>query len=489
MSFQTDLLDQLSSSFTALRHELPRYQQLYELLRQYIVDSLLLPGSRLPSSRVLAKRLGIARNTVLAAIERLCAEGYAVARSASGIYILPTQPETWNITPAAAPSNLTLSERGQRISQLSHMPVLRGAFTPGIPDIRQFPFELWQRYLNRYARNPKLDWQSYPQQGGHTELRGAIAAYLRTARGIQCDKAQVLITHGTQYGLRLVAELLADFGDPIWVENPGYPGARCVFDAAGLNIIYQPVDAEGLSPPATAWQQTPRFIYTTPSHQYPLGVVMSATRRRHLIDLAARHQSWLIEDDYDSEYRYVGTPLAALHALAPQQVIYLGTFSKTLFPALRIGYMVLPENLVDAFRATQARHYREPSYILQNALADFIRDGHVSAHIRKMRREYQARRDLLLEVLQCELGNTVQLGGFDTGLHMIMHLPAHISDEHITDKAYQQGVITRAVSKYYVDNATPTPGYSALLLGFGDAEQQDIMPASKVMMKIILDSH
>ncbi len=468
---------------------LPRYKQLYEALRQQILDGLLPPGTRLPSSRILAKQLKLSRNTAIAALSQLCAEGYAEARPASGIYVLPTLPAEWNTDSDDKPGSTTvlnLSSRGLRISKDAQKIGMRGAFTPGIPDLKNFPFALWQRYVARYARNPRLSWQGYPCQGGHTELRQIIAEYLRLFRGIRCDAQQILITHGTQSSLQLTANLLTDHEDCVWMENPGYPGAHSAFTAAGLTVIGQPVDAEGLAPANQAWQKPPRLIYVTPSHQYPLGMVMTAARRRQLLTRAAQHNTWFIEDDYDSEFRYSNAPLAAMQALSPQQVIYLGTFSKTLFPALRVGYMVLPENIVDAFRATQARHHREPAYVVQSALTDFIRDGHYNAHVRKMRYKYQARQEALVRLFQQELGSLVQWSGLDTGLHLAALLPSGIDDWVVETQASQQGVIARCLQNYYVPSSlisTPSPG---LVLGFGDASPQDIARAGKILARILL---
>ncbi|HVV68645.1 MAG TPA: PLP-dependent aminotransferase family protein [Gammaproteobacteria bacterium] len=463
---------------------LPRYKQLYEALRQLILDGLLSPGSRLPSSRVIAKTLGIARNTVITAIEQLCAEGYAITRPKSGIYILATAPTHFDTNNTIQPKvSLNLSSRGQTIAAHAKFAPMRGAFASGIPDLKQFPFELWQRYVARHARNPKLDWQANPHQGGDTELRQILADNLRITRSIRCNSSQILITHGTQRSLQLVANLLADPADTVWVEDPGYSGAKSAFLAAGLNIVGQPIDQEGLSPPLNAWQHPPKLIYTTPSHQFPTGTVMSATRRRNLLALASQHQTFVIEDDYDSEFRYEGNPLAALHALAPQQVIYLGTFSKTFFPALQIGYMVLPEPLIEAFRTTQVRHHREPPYVIQKALADFMRDGHVSAHIRKMRREYQLRRDTLVDLLQNELGGSVRLSGLDTGLHLCLHLPDDRSDQRIAEQAVEKGIMTHAISRFYIHSDTQHS--PALILGFGDADVEEILRAGKILCQII----
>lgn len=459
---------------------LPRYRQVYETLRQQILDGLLLPGMRLPSSRVIAKQLGMARNTVIAAVEQLCVEGYAIARPKSGVYILSTAPIN-NAEKIISQTQPGLSIRGQTIAAQPQVQLKRGAFAAGVPDLKQFPFALWQRYISRYSRNPVLDWQAYPHKGGVIELRQTLASYLRVSRSISCEASRILITNGTQHSLQLIAALLADPGDRAWIEDPGYSGARCAFAAAGLNVISQPVDADGICPAANAWQQPPRLIYTTPSHQFPTGVVMSAARRRHLLAMASQHHTWVIEDDYDSEFRYEGMPVAALQALAPDQVIYLGTFSKIFFPAIRIGYMVLPAALVEPFRIMQARHQREPSYITQKALADFIRDGHASTHIRKMRRKYQARRDVLINLLQQELGNLVYLEGLDTGLHIVVYLPTSLNDQAIAAAAYEHGIRLSSLSHYATEN-TARPG---LILGFGDVDQADILRAGKILCQLI----
>lgn len=477
----TEFIRQLRKQIAKSKNSLlPRYKQLYEAIRQQILEGLLMPNIRLPSSRIIAKHLKLSRNTVLAAIEQLCVEGYTKPRNKSGIYVLATAPIKWDNSPAmCTPFKPNLSRRGKKLIEQSQICMIRGAFALGIPDLKAFPYELWQRYVARHMRNPKLDWLINPQQGGDSELRQALAEYLRIARGIQCEASQILITHGTQHSLQLIANLLADPDEHVWMEDPGYPGARAAFTAANLNIFYQPVDKEGISPPKKAWQHSPRFIYTTPSHQFPTGVIMSAARRRSLLDLAAQHQTWIIEDDYDSEFRYAGAPLAAMQALAPNQVLYLGTYSKIFFPAIRMGYIVLPKALVDPFRITQVRHLREPSYIIQKALADFIRDGHASTYIRKMRREYQLRHDTLKELLNSELGDAFSLEGLNTGLH----LPSSIQDHIIADQAYKKGIALRALNRYYANPTTAKR--SALLLGFGDADTKSIKRAGKILCEII----
>lgn len=483
-----ELMQQLSKQLKKNSHGiLPSYKVLYELLRQQILDGLLLPGMRLPSSRLLATKLKIARNTALAALNQLCAEGYAEAREKSGIFVLSTTPVYWNKQKTIIPSkSLELSDRGKKISIQAQYKPMTGAFAVGVPDLKQFPFVLWQRCLARYAKNPKLVWQINSQHGSDPELRRILADYLRISRSICCDPKQILITSGTQHGLQLVADLLADTNDTVWMENPGYQGACCAFNAAGLNIMYQPLDTNGLSPTPQAWKKPPRFIYVTPSHQFPTGVVMSASRRRQLLTLAAQHQTWIIEDDYDSEFRHEGTPIAAMQALSPEQVIYLGTFSKTFFPAFRVGYMVLPESIVDAFSATHARHLRGPSLITQKALTDFIREGHASSHIRKMRREYQLRRDTLIQVLKTELNNLISFSGIETGLHLLVYLPKKYNDVVIAEKACQNGIAVKTLSQFCAENhPVETPG---LVLGFGDVNQRDITRMGKKLCQIIRES-
>lgn len=465
-------------------NQLPRYQQLYEALRQQILDGSLLPGTRLPSSRNLAKALNYSRNTVITALEQLCAEGYTCTRAKSGIYVLANPPTQWHAPiQLHSAEKLILSERGKDIANAAPISALRGAFAVGTPDLSQFPFALWQRYLTAYARNPKLEWLLNVNQGGCLELRQILTNYLRVTRGITCTANQILITSSTQHSLQLIADLLADLNDTVWIENPGYQGARCAFHASGLTVINQPVDDQGIAPPLTAWHQPPRLIYTTPSHQFPTGVIMSAQRRLELLNLAIQHQTWVIEDDYDSEFRYTGSPLAAMHSLAPQQVIYLGTFSKVFFPALKVSYMILPEPLIPAFSATQIRHLRAPSYMVQIALADFIQQGHASTHIRKMRREYQLRHDALTQLLQNKLGNKIRLSGMATGLHIVAYLPDHFDDQVLTAQARQLGITVTPLSNYYQPYKNPYP--SGLVLGFGSANLTDITRAGTLLCQLI----
>lgn len=463
---------------------LPLYRALYEALRGQILEGWLLPDTRLPSSRLLSTGLGLGRNTVITAIEQLCIEGYAESRPKSGVYVLTTQANQFECVEPKHVAPLHISERGKNMAQLADYPsTKRGAFAVGIPDLSQFPYKLWQKYIARQIANPKLDGQINSRSGGDNELRQILADYLRLTRSIQCKAENVLITRGTQFSLQLIADILANRGDLVWLENPGYRGAFCAFDAAGLQIVPQPLDKKGMLPADAAWQKPPRFIYVTPSHQFPTGVVMDAQRRCQLVALAAQHQTWIIEDDYDSEFCYEGAPIAALQALAPQQVIYMGTLSKVLFPAIQIGYLVLPEHVVDAFRIVQARHLREPPYFLQKALADFIRDGHFSAHVRQMRHEYQKRRDYLCELLQQELSTAIQIEGLSAGLHVVLYLPAYFNEQEIVKAALQQGMVMSGLSDYSFDEHTSCQ--PALVLGFGNSSLQDIKIAAKQLARII----
>jgi GntR family transcriptional regulator/MocR family aminotransferase len=268
------------------RSKIPCYKQLYEILRKQILEGFLVTGTCLPSSRQLSQQLNISRNTAIAALNQLCVEGYAEAKPGSGFYIAANLPTKWRKSSSSSFSRTSfqLSHRGQLLYKDAPITSSHGAFIPGVPDLKLFPFTLWNRYVSRYARNPRLYWQSYPMEGGLKELRMIIAEHLRLFRGIQCTPNQVLITHGTQNSLNLIVSLLTDKQDVVWIENPGYPGARSAFLSGDLKIVGQPIDKDGIAPPPSAWEKPPRLIYVTPSHQYPLGAVMSASRRQEFIN-------------------------------------------------------------------------------------------------------------------------------------------------------------------------------------------------------------
>ncbi len=466
-------------------------EQVYDVIRQLILAAVLAPGQRLPSSRQLAADLTVARNTVIDAYAQLCDEGYVESRVGAGSFVAATLPETRlhalpggaaSSSPAPADHSMqTLSRRARKV--LAETSILdSGVFAPCEPDVAQFPFQLWQRLLSKAWRQVRAGDARYAAPGGHPALRAAIAEHVQLARQVRCTARQVVIVNGAQQGLAMCAMLLADAGERAWVEDPGYPGARRVLRAADMELVPVAVDAEGLAPQPGQWCQPPRLLYITPSHQFPTGVVMSLRRRRELLDAAARHGCWIIEDDYDGEFRFSGRPIASLQGIDnAQRVIYLGTFSKALFPGLRLGYLVLPESICDQFSLASARLAFEGRQVEQAALAAFMRDGHFSAHIRRMRLIYAARRELLALVWREELGELAPLTGADTGIHLVARLPPGL-DVAISEQAQALGMAAQALSTFYAG----APGSSGLVIGYGGVHEQDIRRHGKALAQLVL---
>ncbi len=457
----------------------PQNRQIYRALREMILAGQLTADCRLPSSRALAQELAIARNTVLFAYEQLLAEGYLQTRHGSGSYVSavlpaarrpepkPAAPATGGVSRRASQWLAALATRGERAPRSGH------AFVPGRPDIQAFPLAVWQRLLARHWRQTNPAELDYLSAGGHSALKRALADYLKLARSVDVAAEQIVVTSGTQQSLDLLARLLADAGDWAWVEEPGYPGAVAAFQANGLRLQAMPVDDEGLN-----WQASPgpspRLIYITPSHQYPTGSVMSLARRLALLEYAAETGAWIIEDDYDSEFRYGGRPLAALQGLDRNgQVAYLGTCSKMMFPGLRIGYMVLPLSLVEPARRMLARLYRETAYPQQLALADFIADGHLAMHIKRMRACYAQRQQLLRDHWQAELGDAVPLTGGDTGIHLLAPLPAACDDRAISLAVLAKDIIAPPLSEYCLSPEKQR----GLVLGYAAVREEEMAPA------------
>src|SRR5690606_38241527 len=293
----------------------------------------------------------------------------------------------------------------QIVDEVSASPYQWGAFMPGVPDVTEFPHKKFGRIVSALWRDPAPDMLSYSYGGGLPALREALAQHLALTRSVDCEPDQIIIVEGSHQAIDLATRILGDPGDVAWVENPGYWGARSVLAANGIRIVHQPVDEEGMQVPTQADGAPPRLVFVTPSHQYPLGPVMSLARRRQLLAMARGWGSWIIEDDYDSEVRLSGRPIASLQGLEPDApVLYLGTFSKTLYPGLRVGYLVLPKALTTAFQAAHAELYREGHLMTHAALAAFIAEGHYAAHIRRMRMLYARRRAILVNLIERRLG-------------------------------------------------------------------------------------
>ncbi|MGO4302302.1 MocR-like pyridoxine biosynthesis transcription factor PdxR [Cupriavidus sp. RAF12] len=478
----------------------PLNRGLYECIRGAILDGSLPRATRLPPQRDLAAELGLSRNTVMYAYEQLLAEGYLRARTGSGTFVADTAPESYLNATAAAITDAGprampgLSPRGQQLlANASASPTQWGAFMPGVPDLRRFPHRRYAQISARLWRQPPPEWLSYGHGGGLPALREAVAAHLRVARSVRCDAEQVLITEGIHQAIDLVVRLLGSTGDQAWVEEPSYWGIRGVLQVSDIGMVPMPVDDEGLTlPEADAGrlsgrtEPAPRFIFVTPSHQYPLGAVMSLKRRRALLEFARQHGSWIVEDDYDSEFRFSGQPIPSLQGMeADAPVIYIGTFSKTLYPGLRMGYLVLPRELAGAFQTAHAELYRAGHLMTQATVAEFMQAGDYAAHIRRMRPLYARRRAVLAALIERYLGpGALNAQGSNAGLHLVLRLPDEADDVAITAAARAKGIMVRPLSRYYLG----TPVQRGLLLGYACVPEEDIGPAFDVLLGCLGES-
>jgi len=452
---------------------LTQQELLYQSLRRAILDGDMVEGTRLASSRALAEQLGIARNSVLYAYERLVEEGFVRATRHGSIVNA--------VTPASADAprfGVKQADRAARTlaRRVGVLPPRRGtrhgatALRPGVPALDAFPFVQWRTSLERAMRRLRANDLGYGDSAGHPALREAIAQYVRVSRGVRCQPQQVFVTNGTQASLDLCAHLFADHGERVWIENPGYLGARSALLAAGLQLVPVPVDAAGMAPRAADWHEAPpRLIYLTPSHQYPLGCVLSLERRLALIEQARTCGAWIIEDDYDSELRHGGPPLPSIQGLADDTpVIYLGTFSKTVFPALRIAFMVVPADVADQVAAAIGTLERQGRVAEQMALAEFIESGRYARHLRRMRKLYEERRDGLVAAIERHLAGVVTVSDDAGGMHLSVRLDAPLRDVDVSTAARAHGLHLSPLSVYCL-SAPDVAQYNGFLLGYAEA--------------------
>jgi GntR family transcriptional regulator/MocR family aminotransferase len=462
------------------RSATPLYRQIYEAYRNAIVERRFRGGQRVPSTRSLAAELGISRIAVLGAFEQLLAEGYFESRPGSGTFVAAALPDDL-LRPRRAPSPQTarrpsprpVAARAEALLSDEPGPWYRGSrpFHPAEPPIDHFPVDVWSKIVARHARStdPRMLHHAAPR--GLPALREAIAEYLGAARAVRCEPDQVFIVGGSQSALDLAARALIDPGNPVWIEEPSYLGVRRALTLAGARPVPVPVDEEGLDVTAGIGRcANARAAFVSPSHQYPLGVTMSASRRLQLLDWAQTCGAWVIEDDYDSEYRFRNLPIGSLQGLdRHSRVIYIGTFTKILFPAIRIGYLVVPADLVRVFTEVRRGTDMSSPTLYQAALADFIREGHFARHIRRIRLVCRQRRTALVEAIGRHLSDELRVVGDDAGMYLTALLLRRTADREIAERAAEQDLGVPPLSACYAES--PVPG---LILGYGGTPAEEI---------------
>ena len=466
------------------KSETPLHRQIYDSYRKAIVEGRLRPGQRIPSTRVLASELGVSRFPVLNAYSQLLAEGYFYGRVGAGTVVsssIPDQIPSREATRARAAGPRSgprpVARRCATALPVERPPwLLRlGAFGVGQVDFDEFPLNVWSRLVARHCRESDAQSFHYGKLHGSMALRETIAAYLRTARSLRCEAGQIMIVSGSQQALEISALVLLDPGSRVWVEDPGYRLAREALALAACRLVPVPVDGEGLNVAAGIKRcRQARAALVTPSHQYPLGVTMSASRRLQLLEWAQSSGSWILEDDYDSEYRYGSMPIASLQGLdSNSRVIYIGTFSKVLFPSLRLGYIVIPPDLIERFLTVRRAMDLGPPNFFQEVLADFIREGHFARHIRRMRVVYGERASVLVSSIRKELGSAVEICGGDAGMHLAVTMNDETADVEIAERAARQNLWLWPLSPYYLGDAARR----GFVLGFGSTAAADIPEA------------
>lgn len=471
------------------------HQQIYEGYRAAIVELRLRAGQRIPSTRVLAAELGISRFPVLNAYAQLLAEGYFESRVGSGTVVSGSLlDQIVSSASAKADSKVRRSAVGPLARRTSRLPSVReslprqgwGSFAVGQVAFDKFPLHVWSKLAARRSRTMSAKSSHYGDLLGLRELREALANYLRTSRAVHCEPDQVMIVGGSQQALELSARVLFDAKSHVWMEEPGYRFARDAFALTGCHLVPVPVDREGLDIAAGLKRsRRPRAVFVTPSHQFPLGVTMSATRRLQLLDWARKAGFWIIEDDYDSEFRYETAPIASLQGLdRSDRVIYVGTLSKVLFPALRLGYLVLPRELVERFVGVRrSMDLGQPTFY-QEVLADFIAQGHFARHIRRMRVLYRDRRSALARSIHAELGPEVEVLGSQAGMHLVMTLPKGCHDVELARRATQQSLWLWPLSTSYLGR----PARSGFILGFGSTSVQEMPRAVRKIRDLLSEA-
>jgi len=465
----------------------PLHRQVYGEIRHAILAGRLGPGQRLPSTRLLAQTLGLSRSTVTQGYDDLISEGYLVTMKGSGTFVcqelpeelLSSRPSAKATVPSGASElpNPGLSRYGRSLATPLHFeqrnPAAQINFSQGHPDFSLAPYREWGRLLSRHCRSGNrkmLDYAVDPR--GHPPLREAIAKYIGAARAVQCSPGQIVIVNGSQQSLDLVARLIIDQGDTVALENPGYPGSVYTFRSHGASLIPIPVDESGIAVGRLYdYSKTQiKAVHVTPSHQFPTGVVLSLPRRLELLAWARQAGALIVEDDYDSEYRYGGRPIPSLQGLGGDSVIYVGTFSKVMFPSLRVAYLVAPERLIKVISRAKWLADRQTSLVEQYALADFISDGSLERHIRRMRTIYSSRRQTLVRELNALLGDQVTVLGENAGMQLMVRISTGMPDDDFIARAAKRGVSLSAAGHCYL---TKGPG-AEFIMGFAGLGERTI---------------
>ena len=466
------------------------HRQIYDAYRQAVIDGLLRPGQRVPSSRELASELKVSRFPVINAYAQLLAEGYFESEVGSGTRVSNTLPDRY---PAAQPGAKqytagsgprVTAKRTAALPRYERPPWLRGrgAFTVGQVAADEFPNQIWRTLVTRQSGISDPRSLDYGNPMGSARLRESLALYLRTARSVRCTPEQILIVSGSQQALDIASRVLLDPGDPVWVEEPGYAFARNALALSGCRLVPVPVDKEGMNISAGIEQcRKARAVVVTPSHQFPLGVTMSASRRLQLLEWAAKTGAWIIEDDFDSEFRYGSSPISSLHGLdSDARVIYIGTFSKVLFPSLRLGYIVMPPDLMERFLVIRRGMDLGPPSFYQEVISSFIEEGHFARHLRRMRSIYHERRSALVASIRHEFGSSAVVLGDEAGLQLVLASRPGTRDVEIALRAAEQDLWVWPLSTSYLGHAA-RPGF---ILGFGNVAVEEIPPAVRKLRKL-----
>ncbi|RYX98810.1 PLP-dependent aminotransferase family protein, partial [bacterium] len=453
----------------------PLYQQVYSSLRSAILEGLLRPGYRMPATRTLSIELGVSRNTILIAFDQLTAEGYLKSFVGSGTFVSDFLPENLlqvngekSKSKKSGSINIRVSKRSNDISNIlstaNNLSREVKTFKHGSPSIADFPFKIWKKISGDIIQKLPEKTLGYGDPAGYWPLRQAIATYLRTYRAVKCEAEQVIIVSGSQQALDFTGRLILDPGESVLMEDPGYMGAKGAFYSSGLKLVPIPVDDQGIiTDYLTNSDSEARLCYVTPSHQYPLGSVLSIKRRMELLDLAVKNNFMILEDDYDSEFRYSGKPLPSLQGLdKSDRVIYTGSFSKVLFPALRLGYLVVPPQLIETFTTLRSLTDRGSPVLEQSIIAEFIQSGDFYRHIRKMRKLYHERQKILVSEIDKQLEGLLTVKETDSGMHLVGWLPENCNDQAVSKYLYSKGIIAPALNDYCLEYKQK-PG---LILGY-----------------------